>query len=208
MLLIGQFDSPFVRRVAIALRLYGLPFEHRPWSTFGDAGKIRPYSPLLRVPVLVLEDGDALTDSHAIIDYIDSLVPAERRMYPVSEPERRRALRVAALACGLADKAVGLFYETKLHERVSQLWVDRCKAQIGGVLALLDADRAARTTPHWFGETLGHADIVVATVLRHLNEAHPGLVSMQTYPALAAHAARLERMPVFREISQPFIAPA
>jgi glutathione S-transferase len=37
MFLIGQYDSPFVRRVAIALRLYGLPFEHRPWSTFGDA---------------------------------------------------------------------------------------------------------------------------------------------------------------------------
>jgi glutathione S-transferase len=30
MILIGQYDSSFVRRVAIALRLYGLPFEHRP----------------------------------------------------------------------------------------------------------------------------------------------------------------------------------
>ena len=41
MILIGQYDSPFVRRVAIALRLYDLPFEHRPWSTFGDADKDR-----------------------------------------------------------------------------------------------------------------------------------------------------------------------
>ena len=40
MILIGQYDSPFVRRVAIALRLYAMPFEHRPWSTFGDADKI------------------------------------------------------------------------------------------------------------------------------------------------------------------------
>lgn len=30
MILIGQFDSPFVRRVGITLRLYDLPFEHRP----------------------------------------------------------------------------------------------------------------------------------------------------------------------------------
>ena len=37
MFLIGQYDSPFVRRVAIALRLYGITFEHKPWSTFGDA---------------------------------------------------------------------------------------------------------------------------------------------------------------------------
>jgi hypothetical protein len=38
MILIGQYDSLFVRRVAIALRLY----EHRPWSTFGDSENIAP----------------------------------------------------------------------------------------------------------------------------------------------------------------------
>ena len=76
MILIGQYDSPFVRRVGIALTLYGLAFEHRPWSTFGDAEKIRPYNPLTRVPTLVLDDGDVLIDSTPIIDYLDSLVAA------------------------------------------------------------------------------------------------------------------------------------
>src|SRR4029079_12876218 len=52
MILIGQYDSPFVRRVAIALTLYDLPFEHRPWSVFGDADKVRTYNPLVRVPIL------------------------------------------------------------------------------------------------------------------------------------------------------------
>ena len=68
MFLIGQYDSPFVRRVAIALRLYGMPFEHRPWSTFGDADKIAPYNPLRRVPTLVLDSGEALIESTAILD--------------------------------------------------------------------------------------------------------------------------------------------
>src|SRR5262245_56505706 len=68
MILIGQYDSPFVRRVGIALTLYGIPFEHKPWSTFGEADKIRPYNPLTRVPTLVLDDGDVLVDSAAIID--------------------------------------------------------------------------------------------------------------------------------------------
>ena len=54
MILIGQFDSPFVRRVAITMRLYGIVFEHRPWSTFGDAERIAAYNPLRRVPTLVL----------------------------------------------------------------------------------------------------------------------------------------------------------
>ncbi|MEZ5776045.1 MAG: glutathione S-transferase N-terminal domain-containing protein, partial [Hyphomicrobiaceae bacterium] len=47
MILIGQYDSPFVRRVGIALGLYGMAFEHRPWSVFGDADKIRALNPLV-----------------------------------------------------------------------------------------------------------------------------------------------------------------
>src|SRR3984893_4699173 len=60
MILIGQYDSPFVRRVAIALRLYGIGYEHRPWSTFGDADRIAAFNPLRRVPTLVLDDGESL----------------------------------------------------------------------------------------------------------------------------------------------------
>lgn len=57
MILIGQYDSSFVRRVGIALTLYRLPFEHRPWSVMSDAEKIRALNPLVRVPTLVLDDG-------------------------------------------------------------------------------------------------------------------------------------------------------
>ena len=208
MILIGQYDSSFVRRVGIALTLYGLPFEHRPWSTFGDADKIRPYNPLTRVPTLVLDDGDVLIESHLIIDYIDRLVGPERAMYPLAEPQRHQAVKIAALATGMADKAVSLFYELRLHSQVSDQWVARCKAQIDAVLAVLEEDRAARPTGYWFGESIGHADIAVAVALRHLNDSHPGLIDMAVYPALSAHAARLEAMPVFQEVSQPFIPPS
>lgn len=208
MILIGQYDSPFVRRVGIALSLYGLPFEHRPWSTFGDADQIRPYNPLTRVPTLVLDDGEALIESHAILDHLDSLVPAERAMFPRLEPERRRALKVAALATGLADKAVSLFYEKRLHAAASEVWVARCRAQIAGVLAALQADRASRPGDYWFGERIGHADIAVAVALRFLGEAHPGVAPPDEFPALAAHAGRLEALPVFQRIAQPFIPPS
>ncbi|MGH6932605.1 MAG: glutathione S-transferase C-terminal domain-containing protein, partial [Dongiaceae bacterium] len=75
-------------------------------------------------------------------------------------------------------------------------------------LAALEADRAGRTSAYWFGERIGHADIAVAAVLGFIAEAHPGLIAMADYPALAAHAARLEALPAFLEIKQPFIAPA
>src|SRR5262245_28200207 len=171
MILIGQYDSPFVRRVGIALVLYDLPFEHRPWSTFADAEKIRPYNPLTRVPTLVLDDGDVLLDSHSILDHLDARVPPGRALFPAAEPARHRALAVAGLATGLADKAVSLFYEQRMHAQVSEAWVGRCRAQIAGALAALEAGRALAAGPWWFGDAIGHADIAVACALRFVAEA-------------------------------------
>jgi glutathione S-transferase len=208
MILIGQYDSPFVRRIGIALTLYGLPFEHRRWSVFGEADKVRALNPLTRVPTLVLDDGEVLVDSPSMIDFIDSLVPEDKALFPRREPARRRALKVAALATGLADKAVSLFYELRLHEQISETWAGRCREQIAATLAVLESDRAARPSPYWFGESIGHADIAVAVALRFLGEVHPGVMDAQACPALAAHCARLEALPVFREIAQPFAAPA
>jgi glutathione S-transferase len=208
MILIGQYDSPFVRRVGIAMTLYGLPITQQPWSIFGDADRIRAYNPLVRVPTLVLDDGDVLIESHAILDYLDSLVPADRVLFPASEPARHQALKVAALATGLAEKGVSLFYEKRLHSHVSEVWVERCRAQIAGALAALEAERAERAGDYWFGADIGHADIAVAAALRFLSEVHPELFATTQHKALAEHAARLEALPVFRAISQPFIAPA
>ena len=157
MILIGQYDSPFVRRVGIALTLYRLPFEHRPWSTFSDAEKIRPYNPLTRVPTLVLDDGDVLIESHSILDYLDSLVPASERLFPAAEPVRHQALKVAALATGISEKAVSLFYERVLHKEASDVWTKRCGVQINGALAELETNRTKRAGDYWFGDRIGHA---------------------------------------------------
>jgi Glutathione S-transferase, N-terminal domain len=143
MILIGQYDSPFTRRVAIALRLYGLAFEHRPWSTFGEGDKIAPFNPLRRVPTLVFEDGEVLIESTAILDYLDEVVGPSKAMIAENGPERRHALKICALATGLGDKAVSLVYERVLRKDASKLWVERCEAQIGGVLDALESERAA-----------------------------------------------------------------
>jgi glutathione S-transferase len=76
------------------------------------------------------------------------------------------------------------------------------------VLAVLEADRAARPDGWWFSNRFGHADIAVAVMLRFLADAHHGLVAIAGFPMLAAHAASMEAMSVFQQISQPFIAPA
>ena len=208
MILIGQYDSPFVRRVAVALRSYGLAYEHWPWSTFGDAEALSAYNPLRRVPTLVLDDGAVLIESWAILDWLDEMVGPARAMTPERGTERREALKVCALATGLNDKMVALIYERVLHRETSEVWIARCETQVGGVLDVLEADRAGRPTPFWFGRRLGHADIAVACALRFLAEAHPAIHALGRWPALAAHADRCEALEAFQAVVQPFIPPS
>jgi glutathione S-transferase len=208
MFLIGQYDSPFVRRVAIAMRLYGISFDHKPWSTFGDADKIAPHNPLRRVPTLVLDSGEALIESTAILDYLDETVGPDKAMLPARGEARRRQLRLCALATGLGDKAVSLVYERVLRKEQLKLWVERCEAQIGGVLSVLEQERAAVKTPYLFGERIGHADVAVACVLRFTGEAHASLFPPSRYPALTAHTARCEALAPFQEIVQPLAPPS
>lgn len=206
MILIGQYDSPFVRRVAIALQLYGLPYEHRAWSTFGDADKIAPINPLMRVPTLLLGEGKALVDSAAILDYLDDLVGEDQAMIAPRGPERRDTLRIAALACGLGDKAVSLFYEGILRKEASEIWVNRCRRQIGAVLEALEAERGSGS--YWIGDTLSHADIAVACNIRFVGEAHPDLLAEANCPKLKAGAERCESLPVFQDTSSPLAGPS
>jgi glutathione S-transferase len=204
MILIGQYDSPFVRRVAIAMRRYGIAYEHRPWSVFADAAKIAEYNPLRRVPTLVLDDGVVLVESYAILDTIDEMVGPERALLPRSGPVRREGLRIMSLATGFADKAVSLYLETFLRTAPSESWMTRCKSQIADTLDMLDADRAHRKSEWWLGDTLSHVDITVACALCHTREAHPGFFDAARWPALARHAARSDELEEFRAIYQPF----
>jgi glutathione S-transferase len=204
--LIGQYDSPFVRRVAVAMRLHGLEYRHLPWSTFGDADRLAEYTPLMRVPVLLLQDGPPLIESEAILEHVDML--AGRKLIPEVDLARRRARYIAALATGLADKAVALVYERVLHDAPSPVWMSRCERQIRATLDVLEAESAARSTLFWFGTTPGHADIAVACALRFVAEAHPGNGVAAGWPSLVEHAASCEALDAFRAVTQPFAPPS
>lgn len=204
MQLIGQYDSPFVRRVGIALTLYGMEFEHLPFSSFGDGDKFRAHNPLRRVPTLVLDSGEALIDSAAILDHLDETYGRDRALIAASGPERRAALRRIAMATGTADKAVSYFYARLFAPSLDPAFAARCEDQIRAGLTELNA---ACSDAWWHGGGPGHDDIAAACVTRFVTEAYAWLVSPADYPALAAHCARAEALPAFKSISQAFIPP-
>src|SRR5712671_1955350 len=113
--LVGQYDSPFVRRVAVTLHHYGMAFERRVLSTFADFDAMQALSPLGKVPVLVLEDGAPLWDSRAILDVLHRRADPARRLLPDDELSRRRVLQVEAAAVGLAEKTYERSFEVSLR---------------------------------------------------------------------------------------------
>lgn len=211
MKLIGMLDSPFVRRVAIAMKRYGLPFEHLDWSVGRDFARIREYSPLGRVPTLVLDDGEVLMESAAILDHLDEQVGGARSLLPARGVERRRALQLMALTIGAAEKGREQIYETvfrpvgKRHEP----WVERCRSQMQSALAELDKACAARSEGAWLvGAQLSHADITAAVVTTFLTESPAVALDQAAYPALRLVVARCEALPEFRETRVPWFAPS
>lgn len=207
MILIGMVDSPYVRRVAVSLRLLGFAFEHRTWSVGADFERIRRYNPLGRVPTLVLDDGEALLESSAILDWIDDSVGAQRALLPPGGIERRRALRLMAVATGAADKAVAQLYEQAFRpaDKRHAPWVERCRAQMQAGLAELERACAETPTEWLLGARMTQADITLSAASTFMIESL-GL-DAACWPALDARRLRGEALPAFREFHQPFFAP-
>ncbi|HZZ30853.1 MAG TPA: glutathione S-transferase N-terminal domain-containing protein [Phenylobacterium sp.] len=204
MMLIGQYDSPFVRRVGIALVTYGLAFEHQPWSTFGDADKISKFNPLRRVPTLVMDDRTVFMDSAVILTVVDAMVGPQRAVLARDGEDGLHLLRIAAMAAGVADKAVSLLYERVLREAAFPLWVERCRLQIAETLDLLEAERQVRPTRYLFDDDLSHADVMLATMIGFVSDPLAVEFDWHRWPALKAHAATCEALPAFQQIRQPY----
>ncbi|HLS69682.1 MAG TPA: glutathione S-transferase family protein [Kiloniellales bacterium] len=202
MLLVGRDLSPFVRRCAITLRLYGLPFERAEYSTATQLEEIRRYNKLARVPALVLDSGETLIDSTAILDYLDETV-GERRLTPASGKERRQALRVIFQALGVAEKTILHAYERNPAMRDpahrSESWLERISLQAAGGLAALETELGEQ---EWFvGHRMTQADITAAVVYDFVAFMLPDLLQRQPCPQLGALCDRLSQQEAFRKTS-------
>jgi glutathione S-transferase len=207
--LIGMFDSPFVRRVAVSMNLLGVLFEHRNWSVGKDFELIRQFNPLGRVPVLVQADGDTLIESSAILDFLDESAGPERALLPLSGESRREALRLVATAIGAADKGVLQVYETAFRppEKRYRPWVERCHTQMHAALAELDRACEMRTGEWLIGNRISQADITVACAYAFISDAFAINRDGVVYPNLGAAAARCETLSEFRSVKAEWFAP-
>ena len=194
MILVGQYDSPYVRRVAVSLRILGFAYEHDTRSVFGDFDAMRRVNPLGRIPSLILNDGETLIDSASILDWLDQSVGPERALVPAGGQERRRALRRISLATGAIDKAAAAALEQQIRPSSARwpAWAERCRIQAAGAIEALAAEAWPET-----GKP-DQAQITTACMLRYVQMADPALVAPGHHPSLDALSQRCEARPEFK----------
>lgn len=200
MQLIGMLDSPYVRRVAISLRLLGLPFEHRSISVFRQVAEFAAINPVIKAPSLVCDDGEVLMDSTLMLEYAQMLA-APRSLVPARRAEAQHELRLIGLALAACEKAVQIVYERTLRppEKQHAPWIGRVRGQLGAALGLLEGELAkAPLAPT--GNTITQAGVTAAVAWEFAASMVTDTVTAAAYPTLAAHSAACEALPEFRAL--------
>ncbi len=202
MILVGQYDSPFVRRVAVPLNHYGLPFERRVLSVFQDFDTVLSVNPLGKVPSLILPDGEVIYDSRAILEVLEGMAPTDRRLTP-SEPGRHREmLRIEAVGLGLAEKTYERAIEFSRRSPGTQdpVWVPRLERQIASALTWLEAGLEALPHAEWLvGDRMTRAELAVTVATTYVLEKLPQLYGPGDFPHLEARRRKCEALAPFAQ---------
>ncbi|SAK85790.1 glutathione S-transferase domain-containing protein [Caballeronia fortuita] len=77
--------------------------------------RLSAFNPLMKIPTLITDEGDALFDSRVICEYLDSLHQGPP-MFPIVRKNRWSSLRAQALADGAMDAALLVRFENARSE--------------------------------------------------------------------------------------------
>lgn len=196
MRLLSATPSPYARKVRIALAEKGIPFElviEVPW----DSTTATPqYNPLEKLPVLIMDDGSAVYESHFIMEYMEAKFPTPP-MLPDDIDGKLAAKQIEVLCDGICDAFVLYFMERhRAAEQQSQPWMARQLRKIEGGFAALA--RIAGDREYIVGDRFGLADIAAGTVTKYFSVRWSEYSWRDRYPDLAAYSDRMEQRPSFQ----------
>ncbi len=189
MKLYSYFRSSASYRVRIALNLKNLPYEVVPVHLLRDGGEqltpaYRKLNPDALVPALQLDDDEVLTQSLAIIEYLEETYPLPA-LLPTAAMDRAWVRSIAlAIACEIhpIDNLRVLRYlvkEMKVSEEDKNRWYRHWVEQgLASVEQMLAGD--ARTGRFCFGESPGLADCLLVPQIANAQRMHCDLSAMPT----------------------------
>jgi glutathione S-transferase len=201
---IGNYVSPYVRKVLVCMELKGLSYEIDPIAPFIGDEAFERMSPLRRIPVLI-EDGRVFNDSTVICQYLEDIHP-HPALYPADAADRARARWLEEYAdTALADALIWrLFYQKAIRRYVFGEATDEAVVQetlerhIPRALDYLEAQMPA--DGFLFG-SLSIADIAIACMFRTAAFVRFAIDATR-WPRSAAFVERVLALEPFRKLAQ------
>jgi maleylacetoacetate isomerase len=212
MKLYSYFRSSASYRVRIALNLKGLPHQIVPVHLLKDGGEqfkpeYRKLSPDALVPSLELESGDVLTQSLAIIEYLEETHPSPP-LLPETAKDRAWVRSIAlSIACDIhpIDNLRVLRYlvrEMKVSEQDKDRWYRHWVEQgLASVEKMLAGD--PRTGRFCFGDSPGLADCLLVPQVLNAQRMHCDLSQMPTILRINEACLTLEAFAAASPANQP-----
>ncbi len=189
MKLYGFFRSSAAFRVRIALNLKQLPYETIPIHLRRNeqaSPQYRALNPQGLVPTLEFDDGRRLSQSLAIIEYLDEVHPASPLLPPGAADRARVRALAAIVACDIHPinnlRVLRYLTHTLGHDEAAigawyNHWID---AGFAALEPLLATD--ARTGAFCHGDSPGLADVVLVP---QVVNAERYKLEMAPYPTIA-----------------------
>ena len=193
MKLIISTTSPYSRKCRVMVRELGLgdrveEFESHP---FDDDPALLSANPLGRVPCLVLDDGQAFTESALIADYLAQLAGDP---WPRDWNDRR----LEALGNGLLDLTVARRVEMVRDEGIqSDYWIGRRER---GIMRAVDELEQSMGD---LGAAFAQGPLTMAVALSYMDFRYPESNWRVGRPRLTSLLETWEARPGFRDTAPP-----
>ena len=192
MKLVYSPPSPFVRKVTTLIHHADLhdriELINVKTTALSVAEEARAANPLGKIPVMILENGNAIFDSRVITRYLDELAGSnlylEENIYDI--------LTLEALADGIMESAVSITYESKLRPENEQSpsWIEAQWSKVLHAIKALDDEEFKAMN----GE-INMGQIAVACALGYLDFRHDARQWRSGHSNLASWNDKMMKLP-------------
>ena len=202
MQLLGSPASPFARKVRVVAREKGIEIDYVIDRPNAPGSRVPTLNPLGKIPVLLLDDGQAVYDSAVIAEYLDGL-KSEPRLIPAELLPRIAVKRWEALGDGIAEAVVNISHDFGPMGDAAKRepWIARQQSKVERGLGAFDA--AIRERDWLYGERITLADICAGYAAFYCDRELPSFDWRSKFHALAGYAERLAARPSFRDTVPP-----
>ncbi|KAL6318503.1 hypothetical protein AAG906_000581 [Vitis piasezkii] len=203
--LYGMWASPFVKRVEIALKIKGIPYEYVEEDLRNKSQLLLQYNPVhKKVPVLV-HNGKPIAESLVILEYIEETWKNGPKILPEDPYERAKVRFWASFihhqqlfdSMVSAAKSSGEAHEKAMKEAFEKLTVFEEGMK----------DFFPSGTPHFEDENIGFLDIVLCSLFgahKAQEEAHGlKIIDPERHPLVYSWVTALNEVPAVKESLPP-----